>query len=65
MTSTPPPLPAHPGLTMRVYTVNPKTKQITSDSEQVAVPPSPTPMLSSNWPPCRCGWHPSGSPDGY
>lgn len=63
-TSTPPPLSAHPGLTVRVYTVDPKTKQVTSDTGHIAIPPAHTPMQMSHWPPCRCPWHPSGSSDG-
>ncbi|WNI19244.1 hypothetical protein [Actinacidiphila sp. ITFR-21] len=46
----------HPGLTLRVYTVDAATGARTSGRPKTAVTPGPTdpPLAISIWPPCRC-----------
>jgi hypothetical protein len=46
--------PSHPGLRIRIYTVDPQTLERTSDHAQVTIPASPTPMATCAWPPCLC-----------
>jgi hypothetical protein len=52
-----PALPPHPGLTVRIYSVNQATLERTEIRKRTALPADETPMLSMTWPPCRCPQH--------
>lgn len=46
---------AHPGLTIRVYTVDPQTLERTGDDKlPMAIAPAEEPMVTLAWPPCGC-----------
>ncbi|PZH16771.1 hypothetical protein C1I97_06040 [Streptomyces sp. NTH33] len=59
MSKLPPPLGGaepSPWLTLRVYRVT-DDGRVTADTGTVNVEPSPQPLLTSAWPPCRCPRH--------
>lgn len=47
-------LPDHPGLAIRVYTVNPLTGERTPMTQRVVLPAATQPMTTAAWPPCSC-----------
>jgi hypothetical protein len=47
-------LPNHPGLTFRVYRVDPITGKRTPVRQRTAVAAATEPLATSVWPPCRC-----------
>ncbi|GAB2799668.1 hypothetical protein GCM10027091_34050 [Streptomyces daliensis] len=49
-----PSLPAHPGLTFKIYRVNPHTLE-RGPATLVRAKPSKAPLASQTFPPCRCG----------
>jgi hypothetical protein len=44
----------HPGLTFRVYRIDPLTRRRTEVLPLTEVPPAGTPDLTSAWAPCAC-----------
>lgn len=46
--------PPHPGLTIRIYTVNPRTLERTSQYARRTLEPAKVPLAVSAWPPCSC-----------
>lgn len=47
-------LPDHPGLTFRIYRVNPATLKRTPVRQRTAAAAATEPLVTSGWPPCRC-----------
>lgn len=50
-------LPPHPGLRIRVYTVDPGTLKRTGEYIRTTLEPSGQTMTTWAWPPCLCPRH--------